>query len=74
MELFLPPAYDWFWTVAAIVVPAAMIAAIVQIARSRVLSGSAQIVWALGVLFVPILGVLAWFLARPRETSVPKQR
>ena len=69
MELFVPPIYDWIWTLVVVVIPVAMIAAIVQISRCKLLSGSAQIVWALAVLFLPLLGAIGWFVARPRESA-----
>ncbi|GAB2608265.1 hypothetical protein GCM10027067_19760 [Pseudactinotalea suaedae] len=67
--LFLPPVYDWLWTLGTLGAVLAMLAAIVQISRSRVLTGSTQLVWTLTVLFVPLMGALAWFLLRPRDRA-----
>lgn len=45
------------------------VAALVSIARNRMNTTGATVVWALIVLAVPVLGSVLWFLIGRRETS-----
>ena len=45
------------------------ILAVVDIVRRHDLRTSSKVLWALAVIFVPIIGVLVYLLARPADAS-----
>ena len=69
MESFAPAAYDWIWTGILLAYLAVAAVAVLQINRSARLSASVQLVWTLAVLLLPVLVVLAWFVAGPRRPA-----
>ncbi|MDT3317979.1 PLDc N-terminal domain-containing protein [Microbacterium sp. KSW4-11] len=58
----LPPtAYDIVWSVVAVVIVGLAIVAIVSLSRvARRLTAVQALIWVLVVLFVPVLGPVAW--------------
>lgn len=63
----LPASYDLVWSGIVVVVLALMATAIWQALRSKHYSGGQQLMWALLIVVVPVLGALAWFvLGRPK--------
>lgn len=50
----------------ALAVVALTVAALVSVGRCRALSAGQTLVWVLLVLFVPVLGALAWLAASRR--------
>lgn len=63
----LPAGYDIAWSVAALAVIVLIGVALVTLARSaKRLTGLQALLWTLIVLFVPVVGALAWlFIGRP---------
>jgi hypothetical protein len=65
------PLLDAFWTILEVVVFALwiwlVISIFVDIFRSHDLSGFAKALWVLGILIVPLLGVLIYLIARGGE-------
>ena len=58
----LPPtAYDIVWSVVAVVIVGLAIVAILSLSRvARRLTAVQALIWVLVVLFVPVLGPVAW--------------
>lgn len=50
------------------------LAAFVSLVRSPSPAGRRLLVWILVVLFMPILGPIAWFVAQSRERSIESGR
>lgn len=73
MATFVPALYDWLWSSLALAALVMAAVAVVQIARSTV-SPTGQLIWALAVLLLPVVGPLAWFLGRPRAAITPPHR
>lgn len=66
----IPAGYDIAWSVVAIMVLALTILAITSLARSaKHLTAIAGLMWTLLVLFVPVLGPVAW-LSIGRRTKI----
>jgi hypothetical protein len=63
----LPTAYDVVWTVAVVAIIALLVIALVSVARTaKRLSSIHSLVWTLLIIFVPVVGPLAWlFIGRP---------
>jgi hypothetical protein len=63
----MPPLYDFVWSITAILLIAVVVIALVSIVRqSAHLSPLASVAWAAVVVFLPVLGPIAWFvLGRP---------
>ncbi len=56
-----PTGYDVVWSVIAVVVLGLSIVALVSLSRAaRRLTSFQALIWVLVVLFVPVLGPLAW--------------
>ena len=66
----LPVGYDIFWAVVVAVQLVVLVLALVSIARTRRLGATAQAVWVLIVLLIPILGSLTWFILGRRTPAV----
>ncbi|WP_447949185.1 PLD nuclease N-terminal domain-containing protein [Microbacterium aurum] len=67
----IPAGYDIVWSVIAVVLLALMILALVSLARSaKRLNGTQGLVWTLVVIFVPVIGPLAWLSIGRRADSV----
>lgn len=63
----LPAYYDLVWSGIVVAVLALTATAIWQALRSKDYSGGQQLMWALLIVVVPVLGALAWFvLSRPK--------
>lgn len=57
----LPAGYDIVWSVVTVIVIALTIVALVMLARSaKHLTGAQALGWTAVVLFVPVLGPVAW--------------
>lgn len=70
----IPAGYDIAWSIVAFVVFALMILAVVSLARSaKHLTATAALVWTLVVLFMPVLGPVAW-LSICRRSTVAQRR
>ena len=54
--------------VAGLVVLVLDIWAIINVARSSV-SGGAKLVWILLIVLLPVLGLIVWAIAGPRQTA-----
>lgn len=52
-----------------LVILVAAIYAIYQVLTSSATT-TAKIVWALVILFLPVLGLIAWFIAGPKASNV----
>lgn len=56
-----PAGYDVVWSVVAVVIIGLAIVAIVSLSRvARRLTAVQALIWVLVVLFVPVLGPVAW--------------
>ena len=68
----VPNAYDVMWAAALLTPIALSIVALVSVARSHASLTAAQIlVWLLLILFIPLLGAIAWLVAGRPRTAVP---
>jgi hypothetical protein len=56
-------------TLLAIVWVLIWVLAVVDILRRRDLRTSSKVLWALAVLFVPVVGVLVYLVARPADAT-----
>ncbi|MBW9119071.1 PLDc_N domain-containing protein [Microbacterium trichothecenolyticum] len=66
----IPAAYDVAWSAIAAVVIALVVVALVSLARSaKSLTPVQTLIWALIVLFVPVLGSVAWLAVGRRTTA-----
>ncbi|WP_243076051.1 PLD nuclease N-terminal domain-containing protein [Microbacterium sp. SS28] len=66
----IPAGYDIVWSVVAGLVIALVIVALVVLARSaKRLTPLEALVWTLVVLFVPVLGPLAWLTIGHRSAT-----
>ena len=70
----IPAAYDiaW-WLIAAIVIALTVVALIVLARSAKHLTTTQALVWTLLILFVPVLGSVAW-LAIGRRTGALASR
>lgn len=69
----IPAGYDIAWSAIAAVVIVLTIVGLVSLARSaRQLTSMQALVWTLVVLFVPVLGAVAWLSIGRR--AVPVER
>lgn len=67
----IPAGYDIAWSVVAAAVVALAIVALISLARSSERLTSAQaLIWVLVVLFVPVLGSIAWIAVGRRTASL----
>lgn len=66
----IPAAYDIVWSVVTAAVIALAIIALVSLARSaRRLTTMQALIWTLLVLFVPVLGAVAWLTIGRRSAA-----
>ncbi|MEU2203468.1 PLDc N-terminal domain-containing protein [Microbacterium oleivorans] len=66
----LPSVYDVVWSLVAVIVVALAVVALVSLARAgRGFTSVQALAWVLVVLFVPVLGPVAW-LAVGRHAAV----
>ncbi|MCM3697541.1 PLDc N-terminal domain-containing protein [Microbacterium oleivorans] len=57
----LPSLYDVVWSLVALIVIGLAVVALVSLARSaRGLTSVQALAWAIVILFVPVLGPVAW--------------
>ena len=64
----IPQQYDISWTIALVAVLALMAAAVVSVVRNSArMSLPATVVWIVGVVVLPVLGPLVWFLVGRRD-------
>lgn len=66
----LPSLYDIVFGIVWIAVVALTVVAFVSALRDRRVTGTRFLLWALLIWFVPVLGPIAWFVARPRGDEV----
>lgn len=67
----IPAGYDIVWSAISVLVLAFMILALISLARSaKRLNGSQGLIWTLVVIFVPVIGPLAWLSIGRRTASV----
>ena len=57
--------FDIVWSCVAVAVIVLLAVALAQIVQSRLLTSLGKTGWILFVLFVPIVGVVAWFIFNP---------
>ena len=69
----IPAGYDIAWSGLTLLVIALIVAALVSLARAARLLASVQaLAWTLVVLFVPVLGAIAWLsIGRRAVTTQP---
>ena len=60
----IPPVYEAFWIFAPVLALALAVVALVSIGRTAHRSLTELFVWLAIVLFVPVLGPIAWLLVR----------
>ena len=65
----IPPVYDVLWVAAPVLVLALTVVALVSISRTAHRSITELFVWLAIVIFVPVLGPVAWLLVKG---SLPK--
>lgn len=69
-NLIMPVTYDVVWSVVVVLVIVLVATSLISIARSaKGLTASQALVWALLIIFVPIIGAVAWFAIGRRSTS-----
>lgn len=56
---------DVLWSFVGAIYLIVVIIAVVQIFRTKAISGIAGGLWVLAVIVIPVLGPLAWFLLHP---------
>lgn len=67
----IPAGYDIAWSVIAAAVIALAVIALIVLARSaKQLTATQALIWTLLILFVPVLGAVAW-LAVGRRSALP---
>ncbi len=66
----IPSIYDVVFGSIWLAVVALTVVAFVSALRERRVTGIHFVLWALLIWFVPVLGPLAWFVRRPRLTTV----
>jgi len=69
----IPIWFESLGVVLAIAIIALAVAALVVLARTKGLSSIQRLVWALAVIFVPVVGPILWLLTRPsiRRSNYP---
>ena len=70
MNPLVPTALDGVLMGVSLVALFLALATFISLMRSWSTSGRRLIAWTLVVLFVPIIGPAAWFVARHRERSI----
>lgn len=71
MNPLLPAGYDLIWSGVVVVLLAVTVLALWQALRSKAHTGGQQLLWALVIVAVPMLGAIAWFvLGRTRPAAV----
>lgn len=67
----IPAGYDIAWSVLSTIVIVLTIVALILLARSaKRLTMTHALIWALLILFVPVLGAIAWLaIGRRTDTS-----
>ena len=66
----LPSGFDVLWSLVVVLAAGLTLTALVQAFRARELSGAVAAVWVLVIILVPVLGALAWLVARPDRRMV----
>jgi len=67
----LPAAFDLVWSSVVVLVLALIIVALISLARNaRQLTSTQALVWTIVVIFVPVIGPIAWFSIGRRSGSV----
>jgi len=69
MNPLIPPVYEVIWIVAPVLALALTVVALVSISRTAHRSLTELFVWLAIVLFVPVIGSIAWLLVKD---SLPK--
>lgn len=69
MNPLMPAGYDIVFGAVAVLVIAFTVVAFISYLRAPV-TGLKALLWALVILFVPVLGPLGWFAYRPDRTTV----
>ena len=69
----LPAAYDLTWSVMVVAVLIFMVIALISIARvAKRITSWQSLIWTLVVVFVPLVGPLAWlFIGRRSANQAP---
>lgn len=70
MNPFVPTVFDGALMALSVVALLLALVAFTSLLVSRTASGWRSLAWALVILFVPIVGPAAWFVARRRERSI----
>ena len=72
MNPLIPTAYDIVWSAASVALAALMIIALISLARrAKNLTTTQSLIWTVLVIFVPVLGPLAWlFIGRPAAAKL----
>ena len=65
----IPPVYELIWVVVPVVAVALLVIALVSISRTAHRSLTELFVWLAIVLFIPVIGPIAWLLVK---RSLPK--
>lgn len=69
MNPLVPSAFDGVLIAGALGTVILACAACVSLLLNRTVTGWSLLAWALVILFVPIIGPAAWFIARRRERA-----
>lgn len=65
--MFPLAGFDVMWAVFVVAAAVLLIAALVSISRNQELSSDARAPWVIAAVLLPVLGPVAWFMARPRK-------
>ncbi|THJ68556.1 PLDc_N domain-containing protein [Arthrobacter echini] len=68
----VPTSWEFLVTGIGLLLALLLVAAFIDIARSRHLTGLTQAVWVLVVLAFPAIGPLLWFVIGRRTTAVTR--
>lgn len=67
----IPAGYDIAWSIVAVAAIVLIVVALISLARSAQRLTSLQaLIWVLVVLFVPVLGSIAWMAVGRRTASL----
>ena len=58
---------DLLWSVLLVAAAVLLVASLVSISRNAALSADARAPWILVAVLLPVVGPIAWFMARPRK-------
>lgn len=66
----LPTYYDIMWSVGTVAILIMLVVALISIGRrSKLLSATQALIWTLLVIFLPLVGPLAWLAVGRRTAS-----